>query len=493
MKKQSKTAPWWKLHSGLVIVVAVAVIMLAILSIFRFPAAGQATGLVRVCDDITDENNALDLDTNARLQLDVSQVESCLLLFTSSEEGANPEYFVLIVTSNRDGTLQYVLKRQDGTEVLALGLLGPQLSDTRGILVNTEDIVSDVEFHYANGLFEVVNLRSVPSAAPVGIPSGTIKLFKTGAEDERDALQKLLMPLVGVEGKYSLKISPTTATSGNVVSYSARVDNQDIRLAPGVRALAAGVQPSSEVKVDFNWTPTATRAYNLTLFATLQVIGANNVNAVNKTIQESYILAGDGIIYQLSNDAQYSQVTLKLKNEQTREAQVTYIFQNNTDKQPFSVPCSGATQLESLQLYPAPTYGSTPPTTSTNAGSLLEVFGYNAQQQRTQGWRADAPSEFAQLVPYRGYTLKLKDLSTPWMFTLTCTLPEQPELPSLVRGWNLVSITGYTPVAVAEIAVKKAPPGTSIIHAKELQKNDAVSSTDVTSLVPGKAYWLLVQ
>ncbi|MBI2667109.1 hypothetical protein HYX13_05860 [Candidatus Woesearchaeota archaeon] len=470
MKKTNTQAPWWKLHSGLVIVLAVAVIALAVLSIFRFPTAGQATGLVRVCDLGNPEN----LDVNPRLQLDVGQVKECAFLLGDGAE----EYF-LSLTANIDGTVRYDLETQNRDEKIALGLLGPQLTDTRGILVNTEDVVPDVEFHYANGVFEVVNLRAVtPPPA-----TGTLTLHLLRGTEDND-LNKTFTALAQVPVTYSVEILDASGNAVTTIPVTARLKiNNQISSILNASSLRSGTSNT----FDFIWSPAAVGYQNFTL------IGEAQFEPQNLTSQKSYDIAVDGIIYQLSSDPNYPDVTLKLTNEVTREAQVTYVFQNTADKQPFSVPCSGVTALESLQLVPAPQPGSAPPTTSSTAGSLLEVFGFDAQQQRTQGWRAGAPSEFTQLLSHRGYSLKLKDTSTKWMFTLTCTLPEQSELPSLVRGWNLVSITGYKAVAVTELAAKKAPPGTSITASKELQRNDVVSAAEAVSLVPGKSYWVLVQ
>ena len=482
-QKKIKSAPWWKVHSGIVIVAAIAIIALAFLAIFRFPAVGQATGLVRVCGDVTEEYNRLDLNSNNRLQLDVTQVESCLLFFRSSEANAHSEYYVLTLTTNRDGTVKYDLETQNRDEKIALGLLGSQLSDTRGILVNKEDTLPDVEFHYANGLFEVVNLLAV---APV-YSEFRIHLSSYLAGNYVNLEKPIFTALAQVPVTYSLFIS---APPDRAITPQLKIDNQIVATV-NASSLVLYTPPNSQIPINnqfrFTWAPTSVGLHNFTIIAEIQ----NDTK--NVSIQKSYDVAIDGIIYQLSSDANYPQTTLTLKNEQTREAQVTYIFQNITEKQPFSVPCTAATPLESIQLVPATPPGGVPATTSNTAGVLLEVFGYDAQRQQIQGWRRNAPSEFAQLIPQRGYSLNLKDVSTPWMFTLTCILPEQPELPSLVRGWNLVSITGYKAVPVTELTAKKAPPGTTITHAKELLRNDVPSSAEVTSLMPGKAYWVFIQ
>ncbi len=455
------------------ILVALAIILLLVvvkLLLFSAPTFGEA---IRV-----PPTAPLDLTEQRSEQIDISRVTSWQVTIVPSSDTVSDTTYLVVVTDNKDGTVTYELTdASTPPTTLALGRLGPPLADTRGILVD-DDAEADVEFHYSNGIFEVINLQAIaPPIAGAPSPKPSLTLLKSTATDG------LRSPFTGIAGvQESYRVHTTNSTP---ISVTGTIDGQVINFERQntIGATDAPVGYDYGFYYNFTYTPTV-GPHQLIL---------NALNTSNEVIaKETYTLGGDGVIYVLKNDAHYPETTITLTNDATRAATVSYTFAATQQKQPFSLPCTGRVNLAGISVRTPQAAGDIPGTTATAGGDISSVDSFNAQLQNPDGWRPEAPSEFYELSPFFGYKLELNNGTRGWQFSAPCTLPAKTEFPSLVKGWNLVGITGYEPAARQDFNRSKAPPGTSIISLRELQRDAAVSG-EVSTLYPAKAYWVLVE
>lgn len=459
---------------------ALLVVALILLGVFYgSPAAGQAvaTGILRSCP------GEIDLDGQGKAQLDLSRVPSCPVKVTASL-GVD-EVYDLTLTDTGEGTVQYLLIDDTGN-TLALGLLGPLLTDTRGILLD-EDTAPDVEFHFSAGIFEVVNLLFSEVTAPAAPAAGTgvpplppirytLDLFRTGREA---AGQEVPAVFIGFSGEsYTVQVNPLAKVKAklDVGKTDTRVFNVVQRNVTDPTTGVVTLLPS----FDF---PLAASAGPHQL--TFEVLNTSN----DVVAQKNYTLAGEGLIYQLQNDPHTPAIAVVLTDEVSRQATVSYTFAATQQKQPFSLPCTGRVNLAGIAV-PRPGGSSLPAAGAIAESALSVVTGFNAQLQNPDGWRPEAPSEFYELQSLQGYSLGLKN-AQQWQFSAACVVPLKSELPSLVKGWNLVGIAGNLPVKRGDLESSKAPPGMRITSLKELLRDNAVSE-EKSELQPGKAYWVLV-
>ncbi len=456
-------------HAVPLIALVVGILVLASLSLINtMPTAGKATAtLVRSYD--IDTSEPVDLVSNKTQQVDVERITKWDVELQTT---GGVDVYRFSVGKNTDGTFVYNLSTQDGEDTpFAVGRLGPQLTDTRGILVD-DDLIPDLELHYANGILELVNL-----AVFMGAPAD-ITLSRNSVE-----LPSVFMALSGENISYLIDTNPQDNL--DVISLKVWANSQQPTLVL--------VPNTNNQQYQFSF-PAAVGQNELKMSVNL------SADQGRMQINKSYIVGGDDIVYQLSRDANYPNMTVFLKDEATQKVEVKYQFPKGTDKLPFALPCLGRVSLSGFSLPPQITPQTTIPGTSVlNSGSLSVLHGFNEANQHAQGFAVHVPSEFYDIEGLNGYSLNVQG-NNDLIFTVTCTLPVEPDqptaervdLPSLVPGWNLVSVAGITSVTKAELQKLKVPARMNITSLTEMIRNDNVTA-EKNSLEPGKAYWVEVR
>ena len=204
------------------------------------------------------------------------------------------------------------------------------------------------------------------------------------------------------------------------------------------------------------FTPTEAKAYRFT-------VSANNGITTESKV---YSFAADGIVYELQ-DPHYPSMRMRLVPN-VQHVEVDMKFPRSVELQPFSLPCSGSSSLSEF----------------ISRGNVARVYGY---KRGVTQWLQGAASDLTEVRSGEGYVLKLSDSVEPYHITFICSL-DAVTLPTLVEGWNLIGVPGFSPVSPQQLSL---PPNMEIVYVLELRRG--VEHVPVDSLEPGKAYWVYVE
>src|SRR3989338_8596684 len=363
-------------------------------------------------------------------------------------------------SSGLSSTIQYTLYLN--RVIIAKGLLDTRVSSSGGIHLD-QDFKPDLELAYDGTYVLVKNLNFIAPAVArfalldsnfmiksenvFNVPIGVEQVFYfnvsttslpqvNGAFADLDQYSSLPPPSTSVNG--------TNGTNATVIQSPANYQLTEYKTGENYKTMK------------LVWTPREEKTYTFTLGA---VVGG-------QVSSKTYLFAGNGVVYELQDD-DYPTIKMVL-NPNLKMVNVSYSFPRSNELQPFSLPCMGLVELREL----------------TSRGNVAKVYGYT---DKINQWQAGATSDLSRLRSGKGYVLKLADAQQPLSFTTSCSL-ENVELPSLAVGWNFIGVPGYRTYLLSELTL---PPGRGITDSYELQRNGEHSS--ITSLEPGKAYWIKVE
>lgn len=455
-----------------VIVGIVAVLLfLALAFFFRTPNVGQVIE--------TPQLQPLTLDLNASFEIDVRKVSTWKMSLRPSGELVEHLYQVE-VNRQQPQHLQYQLQEVDSAgnrvgDVLGKGFLNDTLTAAGAIYAN-DDTVPDLSLSYANNIFRVINLNYVApdvSNITLFIPANTAPGTTSSELSPQDLLE-------------SRRIVPVA--KDQAATFLVEVSSSK---TPVVRALWNGTTPLAasewaELQVGakrrlfrLSFTPAEERPYVIVIESTVDT----------QVTRKTFTFSVNNVIYHLT-DTSYPEMIIKLADPVAGQGQVTFIAKGSS-LQPFSFPCAQDIALPASF-------------TATDNSGIAILYGYNAETQLPEQLKPGTPSEISNIRQQKGYALKIPG-ANPLQVQVTCPVQLASSalaLPQALKGgWNLVAISGSTPVLLSELE-QKAPPTKTITDIFELQNGGAtlrlkvdgrVMGTANSDLDPGKAYWVYVQ
>lgn len=454
-KKTKKENNLFKKHSAIIVVAIVGILALAIFSYFnKTPVVGEAYRVVE---------EPLDMVNNRSLEVDVTVVDDWQInLDPSSAQGET--LYQINTELNEDDTLSYTLTDITTGNTISMGLFGEFVTDSRGIYVDSDDDEPDVEFHYSDGIFEIVNLNFLES----GAANFVLKRDTT-------TLPTIFKQLRDVPVDYTLEIHSLVAGTDPT---EVKVFIDGVEVDPLTDATADG---DDYLTYTFSFIPTEEKPYVINVSA---VVG-------EESSSKMYILGGEDIIYQSGG------LTLTLKDETTQEVDVELSFSgadspsSSSAMQPFSLPCSGVVTLERSQELVEGLDDSLPELRYPEGWAGLSAFyTYNAEESRPIQYTYGLPSDFYHVDALRGYLVRVQGDQDMTLLT-SCTLTEG--LPSLHDDYNLVGVTGASNIPQAELDTK-VPSNKQITEVLLVGLDkDVTDITGTEDLEPGKAYWVKVE
>ncbi|MBS3169715.1 hypothetical protein J4210_04480 [Candidatus Woesearchaeota archaeon] len=395
---------------------------------------------------------AINLDLQASEEINIENVPTIKVKATRSDAEASAEYS-LDFTANEDGGISYVLKDSTGA-ILAQELLNDLSGGNEIYLPGDEH--ADLLISYAAPYLKIANLNFVsPEAVEITV---------------LDAAQKVVSSpfLALTEGKAHFIFNATSSAAPTLTALWA----DGTPLGESVFVVTPPEEGATSTEATLDWSQEQDGAYPFVVTG-----GVGDQQTIKR-----YVLSVGGILYTLSvNDLP----AVSVKQVDTNTIDVTYVFAETTDLQPFSLPCG------KLELVDG--------TISDDLKAKIEVI--SSYFGGVKQWKKDVPSNFKELQSNKGYFLQRKTAQGELSFTVQCTsskgiLPPDStplfSLPLLNKGWNLIGISGYEPVAVKKLEAS-IPPYTSISALYSLTLQGADTITPVSELEPGRAYWVMVQ
>ena len=380
----------------------------------------------------------IELDLLGSEEIAFDKVQKWAFIVTTSNF-SDPFQYDVQTKLAKNGLLNYHIA-SDGT-VVAQGLLDEQLLSTTPIYLDG-DAEADVTFSVANARIMVTNGNFVePKAAQIFALDSTKK-------------------------KVSLNIFPAEQGTEIKMYFTALAEaqpkleafwKQDGKLVLITKEFVPGKTSSKNAESAFTWTPTKDGLQTLVIKATVG----------SKVATEEYrFLVGD-LVYKL-DETNFPGLTIR----QTRDGfSYDILLRATKNLQPVSLPC-GTIDLTKSQTH---------------------IESVSSWDKNINQFKPNVPSEFKTLEAGKGYLVKLKEIK-PLTISGSCTvtslqLPSLYKAPTLVKGFNLVSITGDKNLEFSKL---KSPPGTTI-DATYVITNEKPTLQTVTELQPGKVYWVVVK
>lgn len=424
----------------MVIVISLLLLLLVIAGVYRFYVVGKAgEGLY----DTPPLDKIIDLNTIGLVQFNINNFQTWKVWVYSSDKKSYTMLFNL--SSLPSGAVAYEIYLPPGGDRVARGLLSSEVPSFDLYLPDDDKV--DLEISYDAGYIQIVNPYYVePEMSNVTV----FKETDTGLAQQNGKLfyLKLGEPVVFLFNASSTKTPVVTAqwengTNLTVSEFLLNFSNATSRV----------------MRLDF--TPVEEKPYVLIVNATVDT----------KVTTKKYVFAVGNIVYVLQ-EAKVPDMMMKKVNDGFN---LTVTFEPGTVVQPFSLPC-GTVDLEQW--------------TGGENVSVIKTFAKTVQE-----WKKGVPSEFSFLELGVGYRLDVAQGKVLESLMVHCTsnnnfLPE-PELPTLLLGWNLIGVPGYETVLLKNMQ-KKAPFGSSITKVYVLTSDGAVVSSE-GELEPGKAYWVKVE
>ena len=438
-------------HYRLPMVVSiVAVFMLLVLGLFlKFPLAGQAI------QQDAPVIGTLNLDGNEEYLINIAILENKMFnLDVKYAETEAVNHLKLLTDRLNDGTLKYALvlssnpaqSVDDVSEPLAFGILSDQFSS--GPLFMNTDTKADLEIQYQGNYLRVKNLAYIhPNTA-------SFRLFNETA-GVRQYQNEVTFVNITKTYRFYVNVSSTTRPIVTVARADSGVTASTITYAP--------TDTFHQIQIDV--TPTQAKPYLLELSAD---VGGKKTNM-------TYVFAGNGVVYNY-NEPGFPTVKMLINGQSNNDnLQLVLGFTASSAQQPFSLPCD-----------------ITVPGSSFTRGSLCtRVPTANPSDTQLLCYDSEAGvSNLRTLEDGKGYVFKLTDARNSLEVVLDrCSLADR-RLPQLSFGWNFIGIPGYQQIG-DHMLYPQLPTGGSLVKLKELQADG--NTVDVTTLKPGKAYWVGVE
>ncbi|HLC91346.1 MAG TPA: hypothetical protein VJI15_06285 [Candidatus Nanoarchaeia archaeon] len=422
--------------------------LVALSVLVRFPSTGQA-GLQN-----TPLLVPLDLDGEGEVLVDITVNPQWEIKVTASSGQA---LLLSVSTSSLQGIIKYQLLQDD--DVLAAGLLNNMVSSSGNIYLD-DDILPDMELRYSNGNFLARNINyKPPRATEFTLFDAQLRQIPSDSANISVRREQVFYINVSAAALPTVRGMFDDARLESPGSTPAQADgSSNIVINVREKQYTFDVYKSGEKYklMRLAFTPTEAKAYRFT-------VSANNGITTESKV---YSFAADGIVYELQ-DPHYPSMKMRLVPN-VQHVEVDMEFPRSVELQPFSLPCSGSSSLSEFISH----------------GNVARVYGY---KRGVTQWLQGAASDLMEVRSGEGYVLKLSESVEPYHITFICSL-DAVTLPTLVEGWNLIGVPGFSPVSPQQLSL---PPNMEIVYVLELRRG--VEHVPVDSLEPGKAYWIYVE
>ncbi len=380
----------------------------------------------------------------------------------------DPRDYTLSLTKISAGVYQYNLFNNDNPAFSAVDILTQP--ETVSLYLNVQDTAPDLEISFLNNQITVRNLHFLPGLSQ-------IRLFeRTGTT--LDTTGTVYLPII------RLAVGTTLNARVNASSYVAPV--VEARIGGVVQALtgttpigtdasARGVAENYTTR-DFTWTAPAVDSVSiLDIKATVQ----------GEDTHAYYTITTGNIVYAFQQP-NLPTMTLQLPSGTSTTATLTAVFDDNTQLQPFSVPCDVTTPLSTLFA----------------SKKVQRIYAYGGTPAGTQVWNpSTAPDDFQTFSRFRGYFVQFLDEASEAERTITTTCPVQslqsvlsapPQLGasstatySFSAGWTLFALPGIVPRTLTDFTASQS------FRIFQCEQNAACTEIDRTTLlIPGRVYWI---
>ena len=416
-----------------------------ILSMFLLVGCGPFVG--KAVETLQDEAILLDILPYEEIALQVPTVD-----FNITTSGAEySEKFTIYIEAIENNLIKYDLRDKENIPII-IGLLDTSVKSSTGAIYLDEDDIGDVTLSFDGVYLKITNDNYVaPSAIQIEV------LDENGG----------LLPdpwVVGEEETFDVVIK---ATSSIVPSVT------DVKL-DGVSILS-DLEPSENdgAKAFYDLEITSGEA-GISELSVTAIVGVQEV-------VKNFTIGVGSVIYSLKDTSLVNISVVSKKYAGKQGYSIEYTFADTTKLQPFSVPCN-----DNLVI------------TSFDPKKAIDLVSHYSGSY-TEGFDHIAPSDFKQLEPFKGYQLKLKENEGPLVMEAKCIAsePNAPPIkvsdysapPTLIKGWNIVGVRGLVPIAQSKLV--NTPVTTSVTEVYALSNLGEVLTTE--DLIPGKAYWVLVE
>jgi len=350
--------------------------------------------------------------------------------------------------------IQYDLKTAQDKQ-LVVGLVGKNFAGDS--LYLDDDAIPDLGVNFKDGVLSFTNLNFIePDASNITLfTKDKVQINDDTLYVEKDAVVDYLVNVT------ALKVPPkVNATWGDGSKLSAT----DFVLVNGTLKIDGKDTNFSTWR--FNWTPTESKAYSLTI----------NANVQNKITQRKITFAVGDIVF-AKTETGFPTILMRSNNVKfipgkpaPEKDNVTYTFTKTESLQPFSLLCGEAT------INPLDT-------------NISEVYSW---KDGVQKWKKNSPSGFSKFEVNKGYLVRLAKDKTLTLFQ-KCEKPKAGSppktVPTVKTGWNLVSVAGYKAWSVDDLE----PSSAIILEIYQITNSGVDLTTDIKELEPGKVYWVRVK
>ncbi len=433
--------------SQILIIVGIAVVIILGIMLYRFGTVGKAY-------QEAPSPLAFNLDVDGEEYINVDTLHSGKLMLTLSDAKKSQEY-TFELTKNKDGSLVY--------ELSGLGYARELITETvgGGEVYFSGDEVADLFVSYSAPYFYIKNLNfKEPEDVKINLLD--------------ESFAEISTPFVSVTPATKIVLL-FNATSSNKPDLSIMWAN-GTQFTP--EELTENATGDLFVTKRLEWTPT--------------IAGANVLSVTGKIGEKEttkrYVIAAGNIVYEL-NEKNLPKMIVK-KAEKGTAAEVTLTFSDKAMMQPFSLPC-GSVDLKSEAV---------PPEMQDKIDVISSYYPYYYQENPIYQWVKGVPSNFQILEANKGYFIQRKagvvgDIILSVACGASATAP--PEMiptfnqPSLEAGWNLIGISGYEPIKVEKLT-RPAYKKITLVYSIDNEGADTTTSF-ITELLPGRAYWVRVE
>ncbi|MDP3640351.1 MAG: hypothetical protein Q8R53_04075 [Nanoarchaeota archaeon] len=369
----------------------------------------------------------------------------------TSPYDAAPQNYTFFLAQLDETAYKYSLEKSGegiARDVLSVGTA----RDSSFIYIDRENDVADLEVFSQNNQITIKNLHYIqPGAATITLVNGSNVSYPS---------------IIRLEAEEEFTATIWANSSSPPM----------LRVNVGTLTDVQNHTETNSTTATFTYTaPAESQAVLLDITATVQ----------GRETHAYYTLAIGDVVYALQ-EANFPTTTLTLLDEAT--ANFTVTFARTRELQPFALPCeiSGSTSVNTL----------------FDGTAVERVYTYDTASSHPLDWNQGViPDDFAAFNNFKGYFVQLRALAEGDTTTISgeCTLQDlQPVtgVPSLTYlgiymlpvGWNLVSLPGTIPRALAEFAA------TENVRLFTCQQNYVCAELPITTpLTPGKPYWVFTE
>ncbi len=436
--------------SKTLVIAGIAIVILLGVVLYHLGTTGQAT---KVQD--TPSPASYNLDVNSEQDINVDTLSNVNVTLTASGEKEAKEY-TLRLTKNDDGSLDY-----------NLGGYQERITETVGggdVYVDTVDDIADLKVSYAAPYFHIKNLNfKEPDDVKITLLNESLAEIAGNFVSVASGTKVVLLFNASSSAQPDLSVAWANGTEFTAEELTDTVTNGEATVDETLGTAEKFVTKKLE------WTPTIAGANVLLVKGKIG----------DKETTKRYVIAVDNVVYEL-NEKTLPKVYVQKWAKGNVE--VTLTFSDKAQMQPFSLPC-GVVDLSDQVVF------------HSDLVNVISSYHGSGPLGNIWQWTPQVPSELTKLEPNKGYFLQRKaGAKGDIVLSVTCPPPLAPPTsiqtfnqPVLKKGWNLIGISGYEPIAVETLSKK-------IILLYALDNLGAENiDPSATELLPGQAYWVMVQ